>query len=159
MLDIGFAASLKKNVILSVFALFVMCCTFLLMIGSTYHEPSPPDTLLGIDNNGENTSSRAAFLSALGYSADASAEQTQEIQIPMEFNDVYNNYNDIQKQSGTDLLNYRGAECMRYTYPVGEDSSGGELLANLIVFQGRIIGGDICTVALDGEMRPLSAKK
>lgn len=155
MLNINFTSSLKKNIVLSIFAIFMLSCTFLLMIGSTYHTPSPPDTLLGIDNNGENTGSRIRFLSALGYNAGASTEEEAEVKIPMEFNDVYENYNNIQKEIGTDLHNYLGADCIRYTYTIENTDDGGELRANLLVYQGRIIGGDICSTALDGEMKAL----
>ena len=155
MLDINFTSSAKKSIILSLFALFLLSCIFLLMVGSTFHTASPPNTYLGLDNNGENPSSRIAFISALGYSVSASSEEETTIKIPMEFNDVYENYNEIQKQAGTDLYNYRGAECTRYTYLCGNDSN---TRINLIVFEGKIIGGDISSVALDGYMEPLAVK-
>lgn len=158
MLDINFTSSLKKNIILSIFAIFVLSCTFLLMIGSTYHIPDPPETLLGIDNNGENTSSRINFLSSLGYSVSATTEEVQEAKIPMEFNDVYENYNKIQLEIGTDLHNYLGTDCVRYTYTVQGTEFDGEMRANLLVYQNRIIGGDVCSVALNGEMLALSVQ-
>ena len=154
MLKIDFTSSLKKNIILSVFALFALSCTFLLMIGSSYHTASPPQTLLGADNNGENSYERIRFLTSLGYTVNASSEEEQAVQIPMEFNDVYNNYNEIQKEIGCDLYCYRGAQCMRYTYAVG-----GEFRANLLVYEGRIIGGDVCTTALGGEMMALAVQQ
>ncbi len=151
MFSIDFTATTKKSIILTLFALFFMSCVFLLMIGSTFHTMSPPDTYLGIDNIAETPVQRVEFLSKLGYNVNSTTEESEKIRIPMEFGDVYSNYNELQKQNGTDLFDYRGAECIRYTYLSEDDDKH----INLIVFEGRIIGGDECTVALDGEMNAL----
>lgn len=156
MLSIDFTSSLKKNIILSLFALFALSCTFLLMIGSAYHTANPPQTLLGVDNNGESSYERIRFLTTLGYTVNASSEEEQAVQIPMEFNDVYCNYNDIQKEIGTDLYYYRGAQCTRFTYTI--ESENETLKVNLLVYDNRIIGGDVCTVTLGGRMEPLAVQ-
>ena len=157
MLNIDFTSSLKKNIILSLFAIFALSCTFLLMIGSTYHTANPPQSLLGEDNNGESTYARIQFLTSLGYSVNVSSEEEQEFRIPMEFGDVYSNYNEIQKEIGTDLYCYRGAECTRFTYTMVSESE--TFRVNLLVYNDRIIGGDVCTVSLGGEMMPLAVQK
>ncbi len=152
MLTIEFTSSTKKNIVLTIFSLFLLSCIFLLMIGSSFHIASPPDIYLGLDNSGDTDVQRVRFLTQLGYTVSNSDEEREKIKIPIEFNDVYTRYNEIQLQSGTDLLNYRGAECTRYTY----FEEGSDRRFNLIVYEGRIIGGDVCTVALDGEMAPLA---
>lgn len=154
MLKLNFTSSVRKSIVLTIFAIFLMSCIFLLMIGSTFHTASPPDTYLGVDNIGETAMQRVNFLEQLGYTVASSEEESESIRIPMEFSDVYLNYNELQKLSGTDLTNYRGAECTRYTYHE-QDS---DFLLNLIVYEGRIIAGDVCTAALDGEMHNLEPK-
>lgn len=156
MLNIDFTSSLKKNIILSLFALFAFSCTFLLMIGSTYHTAAVPKSLLGANNDGESTYSRIQFLTSLGYKVDVSSEEEQELRIPMEFNDVYSNYNEIQKEIGTDLYCYRGAECTRFTYTTEIENEIYRI--NLIVYDNRIIGGDVCTASLNGVMMPLAVQ-
>lgn len=155
MFKINFTSSAKKSIILTLFALFLMSCIFLLMVGSTFHIISPPNTYLGLDNNGETDVQRIRFLTELGYTVNSLSEESENIKIPLEFGDVYNRYNELQKLSGTDLMNYRGAECVRYTYT----EEGSDLRLNLIVYEGRIIGGDACTVALDGEMNTLDSRR
>ena len=155
MFRINFTSSAKKSIILTLFALFLMSCIFLLMVGSTFHIISPPQTYLGLDNCGETAVQRIRFLTELGYNVSSASEESEDIKIPVEFGDVYSRYNELQKQSGTDLLDYRGAECVRYTYTEEES----DLRLNLIVYEGRIIGGDSCTVALDGEMRSLGDRQ
>ncbi|MBQ3692540.1 MAG: DUF4830 domain-containing protein [Clostridia bacterium] len=151
LFKINFTSSARKSIILTLFALFLLSCIFLLMVGSTFHTASPPDTYLGVDNSGDTAAQRIHFLTQLGYTVNSSSEESENIKIPEEFGDVYNRYNELQKQSGTNLLNYRGADCVRYTYT----EEGSDRRFNLIVYEGRIIGGDVCTVALDGEMSAL----
>ncbi len=151
---IDFTSSVKKSITLTFFSLFLLSCIFLLMIGSTFHTPAPPDLFLGTDNSAETTVQRISFLGRLGYAVNSSSEEQENIRIPVEFGDVYEKYNELQKQCGTDLEDYRGAECVRYTYT----ETDSDFRLNLIVYEGRVIGGDYCTVALDGEMYPLGKK-
>lgn len=155
MLDINFTDTAKKSIILTVFSLFLLSCIFLLMIGSTFHTAAPPKTYLGADNSAETVSERISFLRELGYNVIPTDEEEESIRIPMEFGDVYTSYNELQKESGTDLRNYRGCECTRFTYTL--QTENGEKRINLIVYRGRVIGGDISTAALNGEMTALSA--
>ena len=71
--------------------------------------------------------------------------------IPETFNDVYKRYNSLQQEGGYDLSLYKGKECIRYTYPIPSLSAR----ANILVYDGKIIGGDICGITLDGIMIPI----
>ncbi len=95
----------------------------------------------------------SSLLASLGY--DFSENYTKKtFTIPNEFDLVYNNYNAIQKEAGYDLLPYRGKECIMYTYEIYNHPFG-KCNANIIVYKGKIIGGDISSVNLDGFMVPL----
>lgn len=95
----------------------------------------------------------AAFLSSLGY--EFSENYTEKtFTIPFSFDMVYNNYNEIQKEAGFDLLPYRGKECIMYTYEIYNHPFG-KANANVIIYEDEIIGGDISSVNLDGFMVPL----
>ncbi len=96
MFSIDFTATTKKSIILTLFALFFMSCVFLLMIGSSFHTMSPPDTYLGIDNIGETPAQRIEFLTRLGYNVNSSSEESQNIRIPIEFGDVYTKNKTVQ---------------------------------------------------------------
>lgn len=101
---------------------------------------------------------RADYLSSLGWQIAADYEEKQ-VKIPMEFNETYAKYNDIQKAQGFDLADYKGETVSVFTYNVlnypgfeNEDY----ILANLLVFNGELIGGDICsTSAENGFMQGL----
>lgn len=72
------------------------------------------------------------------------------VTIPQEFGEVYERYNELQKQSGYDLSRYRSREAEVYTFPTPDGSE-----VHVIVCDNAVIGGDIASLALDGEMRPL----
>ena len=67
------------------------------------------------------------------------------------------NYNELQQKQGFDLYDYRSHEAEVYTFDVieahGERTAGAQ--AHVMVCEGRIIGGDISTPAIDGGMLPL----
>ncbi len=101
--------------------------------------------------DGSTHQKRIAFIEELGYEVDEDAS-SKEIVIPYEFGEVYSNYNELQKKSGFDLYRYRGKKAFVYTYPFlyREDTE-----LHLIVSEGVIIGGDVASVRLGGEMKPL----
>lgn len=117
--------------------------------------------LATIRRNGADRGDRIKFLRNLGCYVNAESETKKRITIPREFSAVYNNYNEIQKSAGYDLSLYKGAECQLFSYDVNELSDIKDpkyFKANIIVYKGRIIGGDISSVQIDGEMFPLAAR-
>ncbi|MBQ7876057.1 MAG: DUF4830 domain-containing protein [Clostridia bacterium] len=94
-----------------------------------------------------------SFLSSLDY--DFEEEYTKKtFTLPIEFDMVYNNYNEIQKEAGYNLAPFKGKTCTMYTYSLTNHPFG-KANANIIVYKGEIIGGDISSVNLDGFMTPL----
>lgn len=96
----------------------------------------------------------ASFLTDLGYSFNPQYTK-KTFTLPIEFDMVYNNYNEIQKEAGYDLAPFRGKSCTMYTYELTNHPFG-KCNANIIVYNGEIIGGDISSVNLDGFMTPLT---
>ena len=100
-----------------------------------------------------STEDRVSFLAACGWTVDAASEQVQAIHIPEAFSPVYEDYNELQRQQGYDLADYRGRDCRLYSYQVTNwPDENQHVLANLYVYKGRIIGGDIHSTNLDGFM-------
>ena len=100
-----------------------------------------------------STEDRVDFLAACGWTADPASEQVQVIRIPEAFPPVYEDYNELQLQQGYDLHDYAGRDCDLYTYEVTNwPDEGQNVLANLYVYRGRVIGGDIHSTNLDGFM-------
>lgn len=95
---------------------------------------------------------RVKFLSQFGYEVSEDPIETVEITLPEKFDNVYAGYNELQKAQGLDLSKYRRKTVMRYTYEVKnyDGYNGGKVLANVIVYRGRVIGGDVCSADPQG---------
>lgn len=109
---------------------------------------------------GAEDSENVKFLRGLGWSVEERCLESAEIIIPEPFDRVYENYNEIQLESGFDLTPYQGKSGKRYTYRVTNHplSEKDEVRANVICIDGEIVGGDICTVKIDGFMHGLREK-
>ena len=83
---------------------------------------------------------------------------SREVVIPQVFDDVYENYNAMQLRCGFDLSEYKGRQVELYTYSLSEyPGFDGEVMCDLLVLGGKVIGGNIYTAALDGFMHGLRA--
>lgn len=78
-----------------------------------------------------------------------------DFEIPIEFNSVWENYNNLLKEKGYDLSLYKGKKCKRYTYLIPSENAR----ANIIVWGGKIIGGDISSITLNGIMIPIKSSE
>ena len=101
---------------------------------------------------------RQEFLSEMGWEVSDEYDECKAVVIPEKFNEVYTNYNKLQKQQGFDLSKFKGKTAEVYTYNVknykGHEKDG-EVKANLIIYEGQLIGGDVCSTELDGFMQGL----
>ena len=95
---------------------------------------------------------RVKFLSQFGYEVSEDPIETVEITLPEKFDKVYAGYNELQKAQGLELSKYCRKTVMRYTYEVKnyDGYNGGRVLANVIVYRGRVIGGDVCSADPQG---------
>jgi hypothetical protein len=110
--------------------------------------------------SGEPTTAGADFLKEYGWEVSPTPVELQEVTIPADFGRVYTVYNDLQLAQNFDLTPYKGKAVMRYTYEVYNypDIPTG-VVANLLIYKEQVIGGDICTRALDGFMHGFSLEE
>jgi len=95
------------------------------------------------------------YLGSFGWETEKTPLEITQVIIPYEFGDTYNQYNEIQKEQNFDLLPYRGKAAVKYVfsvtnYPGAEGDEG--IRATLLTYNGNIIGGDICSVSINGFM-------
>lgn len=95
---------------------------------------------------------RVDFISQLGLAVDKENYFVKSVIIPTNFNDVYLQYNELQKTAGYNLEEYAGKTVTQYTYYI-EDSDTEKV--NLLVYNQKIIGGDISSARLNGSMQAL----
>ena len=105
---------------------------------------------------------RQDFIRQMGWETDDTFDDCKKITIPEEFNEVYTNYNELQKQQGFDLSRYKGKDCDVYTYKIRnyKDHEGkDDVNCNLIICDNKLIGGDVCSTELDGFMQGLRSEE
>ena len=150
-------SSKKKLAVIAggVAVLIAVLILILIRAGSAPSAANPGD----ISIRAENEQERIAFLSQYGWDVREEPVKVEEVLIPNEFDDVYTNYNEIQLKQGFDLNPYKGCRAKRWTYTIlnypdsdGIQPTDGSVRANLLIYDGVVIGGDVCSVALDGFM-------
>lgn len=145
-------SKLKLILFLSIL-IFIIGCTILAYfeLNNVHASNYIENPVYSFDAN--DNSQRVKFLSEFGWQVDENPVDTKNITIPEKFNDTYKNYNQLQKDQGLDLYKYKGENCVCYTYKVNNYPGKEENInANIIVLDGKIIGGDICSTRLDGFM-------
>ena len=91
------------------------------------------------------------FLSQFGWTVEASPTEVKTVTIPAEFDKVFAAYNEMQKEQGLNLSKYKNKEVTRYTFAVTNyEGYEGRVLANVLLYRNRVIGGDICSADLSG---------
>lgn len=150
--------SLKGKLVLLVSAVVAIVIVFAVISSSENAEKSEP-TDGTLNYSASTEAERMSFITALGLTTDNEPSSVTEIKIPEEFDETFTNYNEIQKQSGLDLEPYKGCTVKKWTYTVtnypGYEESQ-SIRINLLVYKGKIIGGDICSLEIDGFMKGLT---
>ena len=119
---------------------------------------SKPDSqaeYISVNNSVSGIDDLLNFISVFGWEVKPEPDEIREIIIPSEFDDVYENYNEIQLSQGYDLKDYAGERAKNWTfsvtnYPGYEDEE--YIKINILTCNGKVIGGDVCSVKLDGFM-------
>lgn len=137
----------------------VLCCCLaaaaLLILNADREVVTTSAEAAGIRGNEE----RIAYLNELGWQVSEAPVITEELLIPKEFDESYDDYLAFQAEQGFDLTRYAGKRIKRYTYEVtnyGDGRSG--VQAALLIYKNRIIGGQL--QAADGSfILPLSGQQ
>ena len=106
--------------------------------------------------NVSTNADRIALLNSYGWEVDETPAFESEVTIPEEFDEVYSQYNELQKNEGLDLENYKGKKVKCYVYKVNNAEE--DAYANLLVYKKRVIGGDVTSASPDGFSYGLSGE-
>lgn len=126
---------------LALTGLIVILLTFIV------NHPAAP-TAAGTEISCATAEERASYLATLGWEFDG--EEQKEITIPEDWNEVYEQYNAIQKKQGFDLTPYKGSTATIYTYHLTNYKDNENVIADLMVCEGKLIGADLCDPAAKG---------
>ena len=146
----------RKLALGAALAALVCCCAVALNLGSSDSweaaASGPPDPK-GVKTNED----RVHYLAGYGWEVEAEPIATQELLIPEELDDSYDEYLSLQSQQGFDLTQYAGKRVKRYTYEVTNYPTGeAGVQANLLIYKNTVIGGEVLSPQLDGFLHGLA---
>lgn len=142
----------KKLIAIALAAVVLAALALLLLL------PAPgAKSAAGFDAVVKTNDQRVAFLESLGWKVLPEPVEERTVTIPKDFSRVYDKYNDLQKEQGFDLKKYAGLEATRYTYEItNHPSASGRVVADIIVYRGRVVAGDVQCVSAEGFMAGLA---
>lgn len=142
----------KKPNLLAAALLVVIACLLAVVALTAYRFSKKSQYTLG------NEAQRQEFLKQMGWEVSGEFDECRQVLIPEQFNEVYEGYNELQKQQGFDLSAYKGKSCDVYTYKVknykGHEDKD-DVRCNLMICDDVLIGGDVSSTELDGFMQGL----
>lgn len=142
----------KKPNLLAAALLVVIACLLAVVALTAYRFSKKSQYTLG------NEAQRQQFLKQMGWEVSDEFDECRQVLIPEQFNEVYEGYNELQKQQGFDLSAYKGKSCDVYTYKVrnykGHEDKD-DVRCNLMICDDVLIGGDVSSTELDGFMQGL----
>ncbi len=145
---------IKKSVFTGIVVIALSMCLVLLLKGIGSIQSSQTST--GVSLSASNDEEILKYISVWGWEVDKEPVEVREVVIPETFDEVYNNYNNIQLKQGFDLEKYAGQRVKRWTYIIRNYPETAQeddfIRINLLVSDDMIIGGDVCSVKLDGFM-------
>ena len=118
-------------------------------------EPAKGEVLVSVDGSDATSVELKSFIDSYGWTVNEEPDEVREVVVPEEFDDVYENYNALQLEQGFDLSSFKGQRVKRWTYTItnypGYESED-FIKINILVYSGCVVGGDVCSVKLDGFM-------
>lgn len=97
---------------------------------------------------------RLAFISQFGWRVAPDPTEVSEVILPEIYDAAFTEYVEMNQAQGLDLTLYRGVRAKRWTYEVlnypGYEERPGTVELNLLIYDGRVIGGDVCSLEQDG---------
>mgnify|MGYP003491729371 CR=1 FL=1 len=160
-----FVVSVKSAFIKKI-ALFVLVAIFAVIGGIVSVSDNKTATVgnfTDVPLKAESHNDRKAFFTSFGWEISDEPVEVKETVIPEEFDETYAQYNELQKNQGFNLEKYKNTRVKAWSYEIlnypGYESSNGTIRGNLLVCDGRIIGGDICSVELGGFMHGFCKEK
>lgn len=160
-----FVVSVKRKE-LKYYAAAALICVFAVIggiISVSSAATTPAAKVGGVNMRAGNAQERVAFFSQFGWEIGTDPLEVKEVVIPTEFDETYEEYNTLQKSQGLDLSKYKGKRAKFWSYEIknypGYENTDGVIRGNILVYDGIVIGGDVCSIELDGFMAGFMANE
>lgn len=138
-------------------AALLCCCAVAFNIGQTAFSQEVSASTLPDPKGIKSNQDRIDYLAAYGWEVAEEPIATQELLIPTEMDESYDEYLALQTQQGFDLSKYAGKRVKRYTYEITNYPSGETgVQVNLLIYKKTVIGGEVLSPRLDGFLHGLA---
>lgn len=102
----------------------------------------------------------AKFLAQFGWEVNTGDVDEVDVTLPAAFDKILTAYNELQLRQGLNLSKYKNKSVVRYTFTVTNyPGADGPVLANVLVYRNRVIGGDICSADITGFVTGFDGKQ
>lgn len=153
-----FVVSVKSDFIKKI-SIFLIVAVFA-VVGGVISVSSNKAATVGnfsdISLKAESHEERKAFFASFGWEISDEPVEVKETVIPAEFDESYSEYNNLQKTQNFNLEKYKNTRVKSWSYEIlnypGYETTDGVIRGNLLVCDGVVIGGDICSIELGGFM-------
>ncbi len=98
----------------------------------------------------------SAYTESFGWQISEESLTFSQITIPYRFNDVYTQYNKVQKKQGFDLAKYKGKTVTLITATVTNFTDGEPVYIELITDKTLLIGANLKSYGNNGFIKPLN---
>ena len=140
-----------KKVLIALAAAAALILALTMVFGS--HEETQPTSSVSAAAAADNDA-RVEFLTDQGWEIVTSPRESGQVSIPETPTEIYERYNALQKSQGFDLSRFAGKTVMRYVYEIKNfPGATAPVYATLLVYKGKIIGGDITDTSPTGSVR------
>lgn len=145
----------KKYVILISAAVIAVTVMLILVFSSGNTAPSDSATCDEVGRYSlvaQTVGGECGFIKQFGYDVIADSRKCEAVVIPNNFNQIYEEYNSLQKKIGLDLEAYKGREAQKITYEL--DNSDMKY-AVILTLEGRVIGAHLTNGEYGDTNEPL----
>lgn len=118
----------------------IVCIICMMSVHNQVYDTATCDELGTYSLEAESTQEQCNFLEQFSLQTVPDTVQVEKVTIPAEFNDTYNQYNELQKQIGLDLSRYKGRVAEKITYELKNSETK---YAVLLVYENRVIGAHL----------------
>lgn len=137
-------------------AALLCCCAVALNLGQALVRETSASAIpdpKGVKSNQD----RIDYLASYGWQVSQEPLATQELLIPEEMDESYDEYMALQTEQGFDLNKYAGKRVKRYTYEITNYPSGETgVQVNLLLYKNTVVGGEVLSPRLDGFLHGLA---
>ena len=117
-------------------AVAIVCIICMISVQNSLPDTATCDELGCYSLKCDKDDEQCAFLEQFGLSP-LKITESSEVTIPTEFNETYEEYNELQKSIGLDLEKFKGKSAQKITYELKNSKTK---FAVLLIYKGKVIG-------------------